>query len=218
MSNHIKLFHSHILASASVDQTVILWDLDEGRPHTTITAFDEKVQSVKFHPTEANQLLTGCCDGTVKLFDCRDPDAIGATAKVWTFGGEIERVLWDPNAQNCFLASTNTGKVYYGDVRQEGKLWSKRVHEQEVTGLSVNGNCAGMLSTSSSDGTVKVWRYDGSGAKLVHEDNTSVGRIQCMATCPENPLLIAVGGDNKNKNLRLINVTDYESVKREFGL
>lgn len=210
---------SHILASASVDQTVILWDLQECRPHTTITAFDEKVQSIQFHATEAFQLLTGCCDGTVKLFDCRDPDAIASSAKVWSFGGgEIERVLWDPATPTGFLAATNSGKLFYGDVRQEGKLWSKRAHEQEVTGLSVNPKCPGMLSTSSADGTVKVWRYDQAGVKLVHEDDTHVGRIQCMGTCPDNPFLLAVGGDNKNKNLRLINVVDYENVKQTFGL
>lgn len=197
---------------------MILWDLDVGQPHTTIEAFDEKVQSVRFHPSEANNLLAGCCDGTVRLFDCRDPDEIASSAKVWHFGDEIERVLWDPHAPNCFFASTNTGDVFYADVRSEQKLWSHRVHEQEVTGLSVNGRCAGMLSTSSSDGAVKVWRYTGTGVQLVHEDVTAIGRIQCMATCPDNPLVVAVGGDNKNKNLRLINLADYESVKRSFAL
>lgn len=198
----------HTLASASVDQTVILWDMDQALPHTTITSFEEKVQTIQFHSSENCTLLAGSCDGTVKLFDCRDPES---SQKTWSFGGEIERVLWDPNDKNCFFAGSNKGKVYYVDVRQEGRLWAKKMHNKEVAGISVNHKIKSMLSTSSADGSLKVWKYDRTSAELVNEDEVGIGQIQCMGMCPENPFTVAVGGDNKSKNLRLINVTDYEN-------
>lgn len=200
------------MASGSVDQTVILWDVDECKPHTTITVFEEKVQSLKFHATEAHSLLTGSCDGTVRLFDCRDPDTLEQSQKMWTFSGEIERVAWDPFDANYFFASTNTGKIYYGDVRQDGqKVWSKRAHDQEVTGISLNPMCRQMLTTTSADGNLKVWKYDVNGATLVYSEETNVGRIQCLDVCTDNPFTVAVGGDNKRKNMRVINMRDYET-------
>lgn len=212
------LLNRHILASGSVDQSVILWDLDEGKPHTTIKAFAEKIQTLKFHQTEAQLLLTGCCDGTVKLFDCRDPDTIDRSFKLWSFAGcEIERVQWDLNNSNHYFTSTNTGKLHYCDVRQEGApVWSLDAHDEEVSGIIVNHSHGGMLSTTSTDGTVKVWKYDGNGAQLVHESNVGIGRIQCSDICFENGFTFAVGGDNRQKQLRLIDVREYDTVKNVF--
>lgn len=205
----------HILASASVDQTVILWDLDEGKPHTTIKAFEEKVQTLKFHQTEAQMLLTGCCDGTVKLFDCRDPDTIDTSFKLWNFPNcEVERIQWDPNNTNNYFVATNNGKIHYCDIRQEGEIvWSLSAHSDEVSGISVNHMCNGMFSTTSADATLKVWKYDGAGATLVYEDDVGIGRIQCSDICLENGFTIAVGGDNRQKQLRLIDVRDYDTGK-----
>jgi periodic tryptophan protein 1 len=54
--------YSHLLASGSVDQTVMLWDLREGKVARTIKDHKEKVQALSWHPFETEMLLTGCCD------------------------------------------------------------------------------------------------------------------------------------------------------------
>lgn len=52
-----------MLASASADMSVILWDMANTQGVTRIESFEEKVQSLKWHPFEVQSLLTGCCDG-----------------------------------------------------------------------------------------------------------------------------------------------------------
>ena len=51
------------MASGSVDQTVILWDMNEGKVASTLRKqHKEKVQTMQWHPFEMQTLLTGCCD------------------------------------------------------------------------------------------------------------------------------------------------------------
>lgn len=53
-----KNYH-HILASASVDKTILLWDIDQQSPNTTISAFSDKVQCIEWHRLEGQTLLAG---------------------------------------------------------------------------------------------------------------------------------------------------------------
>lgn len=52
----------HILASGSVDERVLLWDLEVKAPNTELTRFQDKIQSLTWHPVEGQTLLTGCAD------------------------------------------------------------------------------------------------------------------------------------------------------------
>lgn len=51
--------YDHILASASVDKTILLWDLDQGDVATKINAFDDKVQCIEWNAHESQTLLAG---------------------------------------------------------------------------------------------------------------------------------------------------------------
>ncbi|CAG4920816.1 unnamed protein product [Colias eurytheme] len=98
---------THVMASGSADNTVLLWDLDQGTPHTKLDYFQDKVQSLVFHPLEAQTLLTGACDGHARVTDCRTPDA----HRTWALGPEIERVLWDVHSPFCFAVSVSCARV-----------------------------------------------------------------------------------------------------------
>ncbi|XP_076278825.1 periodic tryptophan protein 1 homolog [Lasioglossum baleicum] len=205
---------THVLASGSVDQTVLLWDLENGTPVNKITSFKEKVQSIKWHPTETHQLLTGCADKMVRLFDCRDQTVI----KSWEISGEVERVLWNKFDPNYCIAGTDNGHMLYFDIRQDKPIWSVEAHTKEVTGLTLSSSCPGFLVTTANDGTIKVWDIIKHEEPLrVWESKSNLGALLCLASSPNNPLIFSAGGDNKSHNLRVFDFSKITEVCESFG-
>lgn len=190
-----KNYH-HILASGSVDKTVLLWDLDKGEPHTKLNVFEDKVQCLKWHALEAQTLLVGACDKIVRVFDCRSAN----THQSWDLDGEAERVIWDPLEPFCFLVGTSVGSVQCFDCRK-GMLWTHQAHEQEITGLVISNQCKGLMVTSSGDGSVNTWDYSYNNIpELIHSKDMKLGLIHCMELNPDSPFVIAAGGDHKSHN------------------
>lgn len=208
--------YQHIMASASVDQTVILWDLEHATPSTLLKDFAEKVQSIEFNATEAEYLLAGSSDNTIKLFDCRQSDNEGSQYKQWIVEGEIEKVKWNPNEKYHFIAGTNAGKIYYFDSRATEPLWMIEAHEKEITDFGFNTKAPTMLTSTSVDNFIKIWKFDSSSCTPVHSHHYKLGRIHCLHENPENNWVVGLGGDKRRKNFTVANLLDFENVKAAF--
>jgi periodic tryptophan protein 1 len=208
--------YQHIMASASVDQKVILWDLENATPSTILKDFAEKVQTLEFNETEAEYLLTGSSDNTIKLFDCRQSDNEGSKFKKWIVEGEVEKVKWNPNEKYHFVAATNSGKIYYFDSRTDEPLWSVDAHEKELTDFGFHRKIPNVLTSSSVDNFLKVWKFDNESCNLVHANKSKIGKIHCIHENPENNWLLALGGDKRMKNFTVLNLLDNDNVKQAF--
>ncbi|KAF7386330.1 hypothetical protein HZH68_013462 [Vespula germanica] len=205
--------YTHILASGSVDQTVLLWDLENGKPATKLDSFNEKVQTLEWHPSETHHLLTGCADQFVRLFDCK----LESNVKEWQTPGEVERVLWNHFDTDHFLISTNNGYLEYYDIREDSPIWQVKAHEAEITGLSLSSSYQGLLVTSSNDSIIKVWDIlDSKDPCVIWEKKTNLGALQCLASNPDIPLVFAVGGDNKAHNFKVIDLSEISAVNDRF--
>ncbi|CAK9831417.1 Periodic tryptophan protein 1 homolog [Anthophora retusa] len=205
--------YMHVLASGSVDQTVLLWDLENGTPVNKFDSFNEKVQSLKWHPTETHKLLTGCADKMVRLLDCK----YATIAQSWIAMGEVERVLWNRFDSNYCIVSTANGYLQYIDIRKEKPIWNIEAHTKEVTGLSLSSSCPGFLVTSANDGVIKVWDIiNNTEPWLVWELKSNLGALLCLASNPDSPFVFAAGGDNKAHNFKVFDFSEISQVRESF--
>lgn len=203
----------HVLASGSVDQTVMIWDLNQKNVASTLKYHEEKVQALAWHPFDQQTLATGCCDKFVRVADCRTNN----TYKKWKVGGEVEKLLWNHfNPYQC-IVSTDAGTVHAIDVRKDTLAWTLKAHSEEVTGLCLSSQCPGCLVTSSSDKSVKVWDILSDKPDCLLEQDLKLGFLQCLSGCPDAPFVVGVGGDNRDDNFKVFDIREYDKVRRRLG-
>lgn len=204
----------HVLASGSVDNTVIIWDLEHGSVGMQLKDFSDKVQAVQWHYQESQSLLTGSCDSQVRIFDCRSDSSF----KSWKLDGEVECVSWDQTSGKPFncLASTDAGTVYYLDARLDKPLWTLSAHSKACTGMTLSPSCPGCLVTTSVDKTVKVWDIASGKPEYIEEKNPRLGVITTLSTCPDAPFIFAMGGDNKENNFNVWDIRESSNVRTRF--
>lgn len=202
----------NVLASGSADETIILWDMTQGKPATTLTKHSDKVQALAFHPFEAQTLLSGSYDKTAVLYDCRSPDT---ATRTWRFSGQVERVTWNHFSPCNFLASTEDGFVYCLDARSDKAVFSLKAHDGEVTGLELSSQIKGCLVTSSEDKHVKIWDILSNKPSLVHTRDMKMGVVFCASCCPDLPFVYAFGG--QKGGMRVWDISDVATVAQMFG-
>ncbi|EAW08443.1 rRNA-processing protein PWP1 [Aspergillus clavatus NRRL 1] len=191
--------HRNLLASASADRTVKLWDLNTTKCAKSYSHHTDKVCSLDWHPKESTVLLTGSYDRTVVAADMRAPDAKAR----WGVDADVETVRWDMHDPNFFYVTTDGGMVYRFDIRnipatpKESKpVWTLQAHDSSVSSFDINPAIPGFLVTGSTDKQVKLWNVENDKPSMVVSRKLEVGKVfsTTFAPDPEVSFRLAVAG------------------------
>ncbi|KAI8953777.1 WD domain-containing protein [Xylaria longipes] len=213
--------HRNLLASASADKTVKLWDLNTAKCAKSYSYHTDKVCSLAWHAVESTVLLSGSYDRTVVAADMRAPDA---KTPRWGVESDVENIKWDPHDSNFFYVSTENGIIHYFDIRNipsspsaSKPVWTLQAHDESLSSFDINAHVPGFIATGSTDKTVKLWNIQPSGPAMVVSRNLDIGRIFStnFAPDPEVAFRLAVAGSKGT--LHVWDTSTNAAVRQAFA-
>ncbi|KAK2590301.1 rRNA-processing protein [Conoideocrella luteorostrata] len=213
--------HRNLLASASADKTVKLWDLNTAQCAKSYSYHTDKVCSLAWHNTEPTVLLSGSYDRTIVAADMRAPDA---KAPRWGVESDVENVRWDPHNENYFFVSTENGCIHYHDIRNAPSnpaatksVWTLQAHDESVSSFDINSIIPGFMATGSTDRTVKLWNIQPTGPSMVVSRNLDVGKVFATTFAPDAEVGFRLAVAGSNGNMQVWDTSTNASVRQVFA-
>lgn len=195
--------YRNVLASASANKLVKIWDVSTGKCIFTMDHHADKVVAVAWNPAEPQALLSGSFDHSVVLRDGRKPSHSGLH---WSVPANVESLTWDPHNEHSFSVSLKNGTVVCFDVRtatssdasvDQKPSFTLHAHDKPVSSISYNQAVPNLLATGSRDKTVKVWDLSDNQPSYVASRNQNAqeqGAILSVSFCADYPSVLAIGG------------------------
>ncbi|MCJ1478481.1 hypothetical protein MMC13_007161 [Lambiella insularis] len=213
--------HRTLLASASADKTVKLWDLNTTKCAKSYSYHTDKVCSLKWHPRETTVLLSGSYDRTVVAADMRAPDV---KAPRWGVESDVETVRWDPHDPNYFFITTEHGVLHYHDTRvipsspeKSRPVWKLQAHAESVSSFDVNPVIPGFLATGSTDKEVKLWNVQPTGPSMVVSRNLGVGKVFSTTFAPDAEVSFRLAVAGSKGAVQVWDTSTNPAIRRAFA-
>ncbi|MEG4317512.1 MULTISPECIES: CHAT domain-containing protein [unclassified Microcoleus] len=140
-----------VLATASDDNTVKIWDTSTYKEIKTLIGHIDKVNSVSFSPN-GNVLATSSADKTVKLWDTSTYKEIKTLVDE---NQEVRGISFSPDG-NILAAATYSNNVKLWDITTYQVIKTLDGHKAWVNSVSFSPN-GKMLASVGADKTVKLW-------------------------------------------------------------
>jgi periodic tryptophan protein 1 len=186
--------YRNVLASASADHTVRVWDISTQKSQHVLTHHTGKVQVAEWNPAEPTVLLSGGFDKRACVVDVRAP---AKAAMAWDVGADVECAVWNLGEPTSFLVSNENGAVLCLDTRKGGSsapTFTLAAHEKATTSLSLCPGAPELLLTCSTDKTLKLWDIKAGKPSLVATNNPQIGAVFSAGFAPSVPYLVGCAG------------------------
>ena len=195
-----------MLASASWDGTVRLWNVDTGRLQRILTGHANDILSVVFSP-DGQTLVSASWDGNIRIWNPNN----GKLRKTFLgHAGGVASVAFSPDGKT--LAS--------GGADATVRLWNTRTWARkavlkghidfvDVVAFSPDGN---MLVSASADRTIRLWNPN--NGKYIETLTGHTNAIQHMVFSPDGRMLASGSAD---ETIRLWNPRNGKMIKTLTG-
>lgn len=212
--------HRTLLASASADKTVKLWDLTTTKCAKSYSFHTDKACSIAWNPEDPTILLSGSYDRTVVAAEMRAPDA---QLPRWGVESDVETVRWNPHDANYFFVTTEDGFVHYYDRRaappnpaSSEPVWKLHAHDKSVSSFDINPNVPGYIATGSQDKEIKLWNLADETPRLVVSRNLDVGKVFATSFAPDDEIGFHLAVAGSKGGLQVWDTSTNASARHAF--
>ncbi|KAI4116544.1 MAG: hypothetical protein LQ345_003057 [Seirophora villosa] len=210
-----------MLASASADRTIKLWNLTTQECVKSFSYHTDKVCSIAWHSEEAPVLLSGSYDRTVVVADVRLLEPVMGR---WGVESDVETVAWDPHDANYFYVTTENGMIHYHDRRtapsspeKTKPVWTLQAHNSSVSSFDINPQIPGFLATGSTDKEVKLWNVQPSGPSMVVSRNLGVGKVFTTKFAPDREVTFRLAVAGSKGAMQIWDTSTNPAVRNAFA-
>ncbi|MEG4232098.1 AAA-like domain-containing protein [Microcoleus sp. Pol11C3] len=140
-----------ILASASADKTIKLWNLESQKPIATLTGHSSSVNSVAFSP-DGKTLASASADKTIKIWNLESQKPI---ATLTGHSISVNNVAFSPDGKTLASASEDmTIKLWH--LQSQTPVATLIGHRSSVNSVAFSPDGKTLVS-ASEDMTIKLW-------------------------------------------------------------
>ncbi|GAQ83620.1 HEAT repeat protein [Klebsormidium nitens] len=177
-----------------------VWDMDREMLSASVPMqTDASVVALNASQVHPAQLVAGCADGSVKLFDMRTRNSLVGTATPHTH--KVVGVDFQPGAEPTKLVSASVwGDIQLLDMRRASQSYlSIEAHKGSMTALTVHRH-APVMASGSAKQYIKVFSMAGEQLSMVRYHNSFLGQrigpVSCLQFHPYQVLLAAGATDS----------------------
>jgi WD40 repeat protein/tRNA A-37 threonylcarbamoyl transferase component Bud32 len=177
--------NGEILASASHDNTIQLWNTATGK---ALNALPDHVDALAFSP-HGNTLATAEWDGTIKQWDMTNAQVL---ATLDGHSGKVNCVAFSPDSH--ILASGGSDRtVRLWDLAAEKLVRTLPGHKADVTSVAFSPD-GRTLASASLDSTIRLW--DASSGALLRTLSGHARPVNSVAFSPDGRTLASASDDS----------------------
>lgn len=172
-----------VIATASRDQTVILWNVESVEPSLVLKGHSHFVNDLAF--VDASVLVTASADKTLRVWNTKT--------------GECEAVLSGHTEAVCSVAllpGSGNGRIISGSWDKTARVWDvesgmclRTLTGHEASVWSAMGLPDGRLVTVGADKTVRLWPVDGSSDESMVLPSTHKDVVRDIVMGPKGGFL-----------------------------
>ena len=201
-----------IVASASSDKTVRLWEVESGRMLRVMDHHFDNVTSLAFSP-DGKSIASGSLDKTVAIADVKTGRVLRSLAG---HADEVSSISYSPDGKTLASASRDETIHLWDPATAEVIVTiEKPASEIRVLAISPDGK---ILASASEDKQIRLWQLAEGQAiaqgEMIRAFKGSSSNIRTLSFSPNSQILASGGEDNA---IKLWNVESGAEIRTITG-